>query len=166
MGLEQRFVRVGRTLWSLSLNFRQSEVENLDAIFAGDEDVGRFDVAMEDTFGVRRLEAVYDLMPLDQSACQVPEVCYESSRPETCAVQELHGHEDAAILFTDVVDGADVGMVERRSGACLALESLAQLPVVGVRFRQELQRDERPRRVSWALYTTPMPPAPSFSRMR
>ncbi len=32
------------------------------------------------------------------------------------AFQKLHGDEGFAVLFTDVVDGADVGMVQRGGG--------------------------------------------------
>ena len=60
---------------------------------------------------------------------------------ERLAVQELHGDEVPAFVLVDVVDGADVGMVEGRCRLRLALESLERVPVPGHLFREELQRD-------------------------
>ncbi len=39
------------------------------------------------------------------------------------AVQKLHGDERLAVLLADLVDGADVGMVQRGRGLRLALET-------------------------------------------
>jgi len=55
--------------------------------------------------------------------------------------EELHGDESAAFVFTDVVDGADVGMVERGCGAGFALEALEGLAVVGERLGKKFQSD-------------------------
>ena len=57
-------------------------------------------------------------------------------------VEELHDEERAAVLLADVVDGADVGVVQRRRGPRLAAESGQGLGIVGEVWRQELQRDE------------------------
>jgi hypothetical protein len=45
-------------------------------------------------------------------------------------------------MFADVVDGADVGMVQRRSGLGLAAEALQSPGVLGEFFRQELQSNK------------------------
>ena len=58
------------------------------------------------------------------------------------AIQKLHGDEGLAILFADVVNGADVGMVERGSGLGLALKALQRLAVLGDIVGQKLQGDE------------------------
>src|ERR1700730_6015481 len=42
---------------------------------------------------------------------------------ERFAVHELHGDEVLAVLLTDVVDGANVGMIERGSSLGLAAEA-------------------------------------------
>ena len=44
-------------------------------------------------------------------------------------------------MFADFVNGADVGMVERGSGAGFALEALEGLAIVGESFREKLQCD-------------------------
>ena len=58
-------------------------------------------------------------------------------------------------------------MIERGGGLRLAQEALASLVAVAILELQELQRDRAVElRVDSALYTTPMPPSPSFSRTR
>ena len=58
------------------------------------------------------------------------------------ALQILHGDEGAAVLLADVMNGADVGMIQRGRGASLALEPAQRLPVASQFVRQELERDE------------------------
>ena len=58
------------------------------------------------------------------------------------ALQILHRDEGAAVLLADVMNGADVGMIQRGRGASLPLESAQRLPVASQIVRQELERDE------------------------
>ncbi len=60
---------------------------------------------------------------------------------ERLALHELHDQERDAGLFADVVKRADVRMVERRDGAGLTIEALAELRIGGQRFGQDLDRD-------------------------
>jgi len=53
--------------------------------------------------------------------------------------EHLHCDIGAALEFSDLIDGADVGMIERGSGARLALEALGSLAVVCEHIRQEFQ---------------------------
>ena len=67
-----RFIGVAEILGALGLvlpgltnvargsKFGEAEVENLGVIILGDEDVGRLDVAMDDSFGVRGVKGVGD----------------------------------------------------------------------------------------------------------
>ena len=54
-------------------------------------------------------------------------------------LEHLHRDIGAALEFSDLIDGADVGMIERGSGARLALEALGSLAVVCEHIRQEFQ---------------------------
>ena len=58
------------------------------------------------------------------------------------AVQVFHGDERLAILFTNVVNRADVGMVEGRGGLRFTSETLQCLAVSGHVFREKLQGDK------------------------
>ncbi len=57
------------------------------------------------------------------------------------ALQQLHHNEGLPFPFFNRMDGADVGVVERRGGACFALKSLHRGRIVGQFLGQELQRD-------------------------
>jgi hypothetical protein len=58
------------------------------------------------------------------------------------AFKELHHDVGAAILFADVVDRANVGMVERRGRLSFTLESLQGLMVPRQGFGQEFECGE------------------------
>jgi len=51
--------------------------------------------------------------------------------PQRHSIEEFHGNERSTALLVNVVDGADVGMVQRRGGASFAPEALKRLRVVG-----------------------------------
>ena len=57
------------------------------------------------------------------------------------ALHQLHDDEELARVFPDVENGADIGMVQRRRGACLGAEPLDGLAVVEEVLRDELHRD-------------------------
>src|SRR6266852_9300390 len=58
------------------------------------------------------------------------------------SVEILHDDERLAVLLTNVVDSADIRMVERRRSSRLAAESLQRLPVLRYILRQKLQCNE------------------------
>ena len=57
------------------------------------------------------------------------------------ALQQLHSDEGLAFVLADFVNRADVGMVQRRGGAGLALEAFQGLTVLAPLLRQELESD-------------------------
>ena len=57
-------------------------------------------------------------------------------------LQQFHGDERLALVLVNVVDRADVGVIEGRGGTGLTLEALQGLMVLGHFFRQELERNE------------------------
>ena len=88
---------------------------------AGDEDVLRLEVAMDDAVRVRGRQAVGDegrdldgLLPRQPPACQPP--------PERLALQELGDQVPDAVVGPDVVDREDVRVGQRGDGARLALK--------------------------------------------
>jgi hypothetical protein len=50
---------------------------------------------------------------------------------ERAAVQELHDDEPTALVVRNLVNGANTGMVQGRSGAGLAPETLQRLGILG-----------------------------------
>ena len=61
---------------------------------------------------------------------------------ERFAFQQLHGDERNVFEGINLVDGADVRMVERGGGTRLALKALNRLGIAGKAFRKEFQGHE------------------------
>ena len=62
-------------------------------------------------------------------------------RPQRLALDQLHDEEGLALVLVDVVDRADVGMVQGGGGAGLAAEPLQPLRDPGILRGQELEGD-------------------------
>ena len=58
---------------------------------------------------------------------------------ESRAFQALHGDEGAALMFADVVDGANVGMIQGRSRLRFAAETTESLRVLCEFFGKKFQ---------------------------
>ena len=56
------------------------------------------------------------------------------------ALQQFHGDERRSAVFVDVVNRADIGMIQRRSGLRLAPEAFQRRLVLHHFARQEFQR--------------------------
>ena len=61
---------------------------------------------------------------------------------ESHTFQIFHGDERQAVLFANVVNGADVGMVQSRSGLCLALKAVESLGIASDVIGQEFQSNK------------------------
>ena len=112
----------------------EAEVDELDgcsAVFEGDEEIGRLDVAVEDAFlvgmGERRggFEKPLDAGVAVRWAGFPPEVF------EAAALAELH-HIVRVLLgaLAEVEDASDLRMGERGGGAGLGKEGFAVLPLL------------------------------------
>src|SRR5438309_9843842 len=53
----------------------------------------------------------------------------------------LHGDEGPSFIFPNVVNRADIRVIECRGSTSLPLKALQCLPILGHFFRKELQRD-------------------------
>jgi hypothetical protein len=102
--------------------FRESEIKQLDDPVLGDEDVRRLEVAMDDAFEVRRLERGRDLRSQPQrfGGRERARILGGNDRR---AVDVLH-HQ---VARADIVNLANVGMVESRDGLGFSLEPFAEL---------------------------------------
>ena len=131
----------------------------------GDKDVRGLDVAMNDAFACAASSASAISMPSRSKRFQFHRAAGDAVL-ERLAVQKFHGDEGFARLLADVVNRADVGMIQGGRGLGFAPKALEGLRIVGDVVGQEFERDKTASRMSSALYTTPMPPPPSFSTMR
>jgi hypothetical protein len=139
LGRELAELGAARLRPARGVEFRQAEIEQLDAAL-GEEDVAGLEVAVDDPGRVRALERVGDLDP-------EPEDLLDRERPpldalgERLALEELHDQEVDLALPPDVVEGADVRVLERRDRLRLALEALAHLLGGREVLGQDLERD-------------------------
>ena len=118
----------------------EAEVEDLGLAALRDEDVRRLDVAVHDAARVRGLEGIGDLRRRDRAASRACSGPAAEPVPQRLALEQLHGDERLALVLADVVDRADVGVLERGGRAGLALQPLERLRVPAQLLRQELQR--------------------------
>ena len=107
----------------------------------GDEDVGGLDVAVNNALAVRGLQSFGDFDGEREQAFDVHGTAGDAML-QGYAVQKFHGNERLLAVLADFVDGADVGMIESRGGACLAAEALQRLRVARHFVGQEFEGDE------------------------
>ena len=119
-------------------HLRQSEVEHLGMPALGDQDVRRLDVAVDDPLCVRRIQRVGDLDSQVQHLLHRHR-CARDQVFERGSVQVFHDDERTTLGFIDLVNRADVGMVQRRGGKRLAPEPLQRRSVLRQIVGQELQ---------------------------
>src|SRR4029077_15659402 len=101
---------------------RQSKIENLGVSGSGYKNVGGLDVTMNNAPGMSRIES------LGNVDCNLEQlvrgkIFAQNTLPQRRAFQELHHNEVLPVLMADLVDRADVLMIERRGGASLPLEA-------------------------------------------
>lgn len=109
--------RVGLREPGVPAQFRQAEIQYLGHAVVCHHDVGRLDVPVDDPLLVGFVQAFSDL------DCERENVI-DGERPlldpvlESPALDKFHRDEGSAVVFIDLVDRADVGMVEggRRPG--------------------------------------------------
>ncbi len=101
--------------------FRESEIQQLYNAAGGCEDVRRFEVAMNDPFAMRGFERGSDLPGEPQSL----------SRRKSLRLLTINNRQPVNILHdqiirADIVNLADVGMIQRGNGFGFTLETLAE----------------------------------------
>ena len=132
----QRFLFRG--CWSRfhSGRFRQPEIQNLDHSPPRDKDVGGFDVAMHDPGGMRGFQRVQDWNH-DLEQFFVGKGSLGDALLERLALHQFHHQIRPARVISDIVNRADIGVIECGDGLRLAPESFQQGLVRGHCIRQE-----------------------------
>ncbi len=118
--------------------FGQAEIQHLGLVAVGHKNVGGLDIAMNNAFRVRRFQRVRDLDgQLEQHIHR--ESLLPDPQLERLPFEQLHGDEIAAIGLPDLVDGADIRMVQSRRRAGFTLKALQRRSVFFQFSRQEFQ---------------------------
>jgi hypothetical protein len=120
----------------------EAEVEDLQQLALGDEDVLRFQVAMDHALLMRGGESVCDLCGPQQRFARADATLQAIA--QRLAFEQLHDQvrDRAAGLreLADVVERTEVRMAQRRESARLALEAVPQLRVGPAMLGQDLDR--------------------------
>ena len=108
----------------------QSEVENLSVPPLRNEDVGWFNVTVHDASRMRGVQRVGDL---DCEREHVFHIQWLPSDPhlQSHPIQKLHGNESVAVLLANVINRADVRVIECGRSLRLTLETGERLWVLG-----------------------------------
>ena len=117
------------------------EVQDLHRAAGDEKNVRRFDVAVNDELGVGGAEPLGDLRDDVEDEQRIAAALGEPIL-ERHPFEQFHHDEGTAAALAEIVDGADVGMAEGRSGSGLALEAQQGNEVVCERGRQHLQRHD------------------------
>ncbi len=128
------------TLSGFSDDLRQPEVENLCLTSIRDEDVRGLDVPVDDSFRVCGIERVGDLDAQIEHRFDLQRLASDPV-PERLPLQQFHGDEGSPIGLVDLVDRADVRVVQGGRSFGLPLETAESLRVVGEFVGKELQGD-------------------------
>jgi hypothetical protein len=129
----------GRAARDRAAASREAEVEELRA-GAREHHVARLEIAMHDARPVRAVEGVGDLDAETEHVVDRERPALNAIR-ERLALDQLHDEVEIVPLAPDVVDDADVRMVERGNEPRLALEARADLGRACQIARQDLDRD-------------------------
>ena len=97
---------------------------------------------MGDPHGVRGIQRVGDFDAERQQRLAVETAMRRNALLQRGALQILHGDEGAALLFADVMNRANVGMIQRRRGPGLALKTVQRLGVASQSLGDELEGDK------------------------
>src|SRR6476469_4312304 len=96
----------------------------------GHEDICGFDITVNDVFGVRSFERVRYF----DSEIEDPLRFHSAAGyrvPKGLSLDIFHGDEGTALLLADIVNRADVGMIQSRCSTGLAVEVFKCLRMFG-----------------------------------
>jgi hypothetical protein len=123
---------------------REAEVEHLRVTRGRDDDVLGLQVAVSDSDCVGCRHRVGDLSHHLERAAEVERTSCDPV-PQRLAVDELHRDEMDGLavdgVASDLVNGHEVRMIQRRRSLCLLDEAREAIPARGDLGRQDLDRD-------------------------
>src|ERR1700741_2784641 len=96
---------------------------------------------MDDASSVRRIQCVSDVNSQRQYLIDLHRTIADTML-QRHSVQKFHDDERVAVVVADLINGADVGMVECGSGTRFPAKTLQRERVLGLLFRKKFQGDE------------------------
>ena len=128
----------------LGLEAGEAEIGHLGRAVPVEEDVGRFDVAVNKAVPARGLQAFGDPQAYLQHARLVERVLLADHLVKTTAVEEFHDDERLVLHLADLVDLNHVPMVDLGGGAGFAEEVVDELGILAQLAAHDLDRHVTP----------------------
>src|SRR5208282_2016944 len=119
-----------RSRYWFGRKFGQAEVEDFGVATLRDKNVGRLNITMNDSFGMRGIECAGDVDSKREQNLQIHGTAGNAVLQRR-ALQKLHRNERMPVLLANVMDRADVGVIQGRSSLCFALEPSERLRIPG-----------------------------------
>ncbi len=121
----------------------KAEVDQVDELPVGHQDVGRLDVAVDQPHLVCRIQCCRNLFDHRDGALRVqPSAVVADVLQQVAALDQAHVDVESAVDLAVAVDRHHVRVVQTCRDACLAAESLLKLAVLGQMCGQHLERDD------------------------
>ena len=125
--------------------FGETEIQNLGLPLLGDKNIRRLDVAMDDALAMRRVQTLADLNGQVEQLLEFqrgfPRTRSRDHLPQRFTLQQFHYDEWILFVFFDFMNGANVGMVQRRCRTRFALKPMQGGRIARQFFGQEFQCD-------------------------
>jgi hypothetical protein len=122
-------------------DFGETKIQDFCVTAFDNEDIGGLDVTVNDAFSMGGIEGVGNLDGDIQQTLQFHRPAGDCIF-ESLALKTFHGDEGFTIFFADVMDGADVGMVQRRGSFGFAAKAAEGLRIPGEVFGEKFKSDE------------------------
>src|SRR5204863_8523849 len=142
-------------------DLRQPEVENLSMPSLRNEDVRWLDVTVHDASRMRGVQRIGDLDSEREHGFHILWLPCDL-RLQSHSIQKLHHDERLMSVLSNLVNGADVGMIQGRCRCASRRKRSSARESRATSSGRNFRATKRPSSVSSALYTTPMPPPPNF----
>ncbi len=124
-----------------SVYFGQTEVEDFCAPACRNKNICGLDISVNDALAVGGIEGVCDVDGKRHASREI-ERASGNFVLQSPAIQVLHGKKGLPFILTDVVDRADVGMIECGGSLGFAAKTFQGLAVLRYAFRQEFQSNK------------------------
>ena len=121
--------------------FCEAEVEDFDNAVVGNHNIRRLKVAMDNARGMGAAEAFCDLDGYSEGFIQAQALAGNAG-VKGLPSHVLHYQEVEAVLLADIVNGDDVGMIQRRGGLGLLNETFLPAFLRETLGPENFQRDE------------------------
>lgn len=119
----------------------QSKIHNLGDAITGDHNVGRLDIPVDDAFGMGFFQSFRHLQGDIHRFGRRQRSAFDAAFQRLLVVIGHHDEQLPILGLAKFVDGANIGMVKRRSRARLLNETLFGLGVARQLRRQKLNGD-------------------------